>query len=90
MSLLVPALHGLPVAEYGANQVKKTVVGVGHAEKGQVLAMVKVLLPQSRPEKARRRRCPRHRHRACPSPQGPRFGRRAITARDCSASGQDA
>jgi crossover junction endodeoxyribonuclease RuvC len=33
MSLLVPALHGLPVAEYGANQVKKTVVGVGHADK---------------------------------------------------------
>ena len=49
ISLLVPALHGIPVAEYGANQVKKTVVGVGHAEKGQVLAMVKVLLPKADP-----------------------------------------
>src|SRR5215218_601399 len=52
MSLLVPALHGLPVAEYGANQVKKTVVGVGHAEKAQVLAMVKILLPRADPKKA--------------------------------------
>ncbi len=47
MSLLVPALAGLPVAEYGANQVKKTVVGAGHAEKEQVQAMVRILLPKS-------------------------------------------
>jgi len=47
VSLLVPALAGLPVAEYGANQVKKTVVGVGHAEKAQVQAMVRILLPKS-------------------------------------------
>jgi crossover junction endodeoxyribonuclease RuvC len=52
MSLLVPALHNLPVAEYGANQVKKTVVGVGHADKNQVLAMVKILLPKADPKKA--------------------------------------
>ena len=51
ISLLVPALFGLPVSEYGANQVKKTVVGVGHAEKAQVLAMVKVLLPKADPKK---------------------------------------
>ena len=49
MALLVPALMGLPVAEYGANQVKKTVVGVGHAEKDQVLAMVRILLPKAEP-----------------------------------------
>ena len=47
MSLLVPALMGLPVAEYGANQVKKSVVGAGHAEKEQVQAMVRILLPKS-------------------------------------------
>jgi crossover junction endodeoxyribonuclease RuvC len=46
MSLLVPAQAGRPVAEYAPNQVKKAVVGVGHAEKDQVLHMVKVLLPQ--------------------------------------------
>jgi crossover junction endodeoxyribonuclease RuvC len=47
VALLVPALAGLPVAEYGANQVKKTVVGVGHAEKAQVQAMIRILLPRS-------------------------------------------
>ena len=52
VSLLVPALHGIPVSEYGANQVKKTVVGVGHAEKAQVLAMVKVLLPKADPKRS--------------------------------------
>jgi crossover junction endodeoxyribonuclease RuvC len=41
------ALKGLPVSEYAANLIKKTVVGVGHAEKGQVAAMVKMLLPAS-------------------------------------------
>ena len=52
MALLVPALAGLPVAEYGANQVKKTVVGVGHAEKEQVQAMVRILLPKADPRTA--------------------------------------
>ncbi|MFT0892020.1 crossover junction endodeoxyribonuclease RuvC [Pseudochelatococcus sp. G4_1912] len=47
VALLVPALRGLSVAEYAANQVKKTVVGVGHAEKAQIAAMIKVLLPLS-------------------------------------------
>lgn len=43
--LLVPALAGLPVAEYPANLVKKSVVGAGHADKQQVQRMVKLLLP---------------------------------------------
>lgn len=43
--LLVPALAGLPVAEYGANHVKKSVVGAGHAAKEQVQMMVRMLLP---------------------------------------------
>ena len=42
--MLVPAQHGLSVAEYAPNAVKKVVVGVGHADKGQVLHMVKMLL----------------------------------------------
>jgi len=33
------------VAEYPANLVKKSVVGAGHAEKEQVQAMIRVLLP---------------------------------------------
>ncbi|MBE7249402.1 MAG: crossover junction endodeoxyribonuclease RuvC [Actinomycetospora chiangmaiensis] len=47
IALLVPALAGVPVAEYSANIVKKSVVGNGHAEKRQVAMMLKVLLPQS-------------------------------------------
>lgn len=43
--LLAPANHGLAVAEYAPNQVKKTVVGVGHAKKEQIHTMVSHLLP---------------------------------------------
>lgn len=52
IALLVPALAGLPVSEYAANLVKKTVVGAGHADKRQVAAMVRVLLPRAEPESA--------------------------------------
>ena len=45
--LLAPAEAGLPVAEYAPNLVKKTVVGTGHAEKEQIRAMVKVLMPRA-------------------------------------------
>lgn len=45
--LLAPAQTGLVVAEYSANKVKKTVVGVGHADKTQVAMMVGRLLPKS-------------------------------------------
>lgn len=43
--LLAPALAGLPVAEYQAMEVKRAVVGTGHADKIQVQDMVKRLLP---------------------------------------------
>ena len=46
--LLAPALAGLPVTEYAPNRVKKTVVGVGHADKQQVQLMVGKLLPGCR------------------------------------------
>ena len=45
VALLVPASAGLPVGEYAPNTVKKTVVGVGHADKRQVQHMIGVLLP---------------------------------------------
>ena len=45
IALLVPAQAGLAVGEYAPNAVKKAVVGVGHAEKHQVAAMVRVQLP---------------------------------------------
>lgn len=49
IALLVPAQFGLPIGEYAPNSVKKTVVGVGHAEKHQVEHMVKLQLPGATP-----------------------------------------
>ena len=43
--LLAPAERGLPVFEYSTNLVKKSIVGVGHADKAQVQMMVRKLLP---------------------------------------------
>lgn len=45
--MLAPAQSGLPVAEYSANLIKKSIVGSGHAAKQQVGAMVRMLLPTS-------------------------------------------
>jgi len=45
IALLVPALAGIPVSEYAANSVKKSVVGYGHADKTQIGHMINVLLP---------------------------------------------
>ncbi|MFU0505028.1 crossover junction endodeoxyribonuclease RuvC [Pseudaminobacter sp. NGMCC 1.201702] len=47
IAMLVPALAGLPVAEYAPNAVKKTVIGVGHGDKTQIQMMVKVLMPKA-------------------------------------------
>jgi crossover junction endodeoxyribonuclease RuvC len=46
--LLAPAMAGLKVAEYTPNLIKKSVVGSGHAEKQQVQAMIKFLLPKAK------------------------------------------
>jgi len=45
VALLAPALVGVPVAEYAAKTVKMAVVGTGGADKNQVEAMVRRLLP---------------------------------------------
>ncbi|MCW5751051.1 MAG: crossover junction endodeoxyribonuclease RuvC [Alphaproteobacteria bacterium] len=45
IALLVPAQAGIAIAEYSPNLIKKSVVGGGHAEKEQIHAMVRVLLP---------------------------------------------
>ena len=49
VALLTPARLGASVSEYSANKVKKSVVGVGHAEKKQVAIMVRTLLPSAGP-----------------------------------------
>jgi crossover junction endodeoxyribonuclease RuvC len=43
--LLVLARTGMPVSEYATRLVKKALVGTGGAQKAQVQAMLKVLLP---------------------------------------------
>lgn len=49
VALLVPAQFGLAVGEYAPNTVKKTVVGVGHADKDQIAHMVRLQLPGAVP-----------------------------------------
>ena len=46
IALLAAAEAGLEIAEYAANHIKKSVVGVGHADKAQVQAMVRRLFPR--------------------------------------------
>lgn len=50
IALLVPAQSGLPVAEYAPAVIKKSVVGNGRAEKGQIRMMIGLLLPKADPE----------------------------------------
>lgn len=45
IALLVPAQAGIQIAEYAPNLIKKSVAGRGHAEKEQIHAMVRILLP---------------------------------------------
>lgn len=50
VAMLAPAQFGISVAEYAPNQVKKTVVGAGHADKNQIRVMLGVLLPKADPK----------------------------------------
>ncbi len=52
IAMLVPAQFGVSVGEYAPNRVKKTVVGVGHADKAQIGHMVRVQLPGCDPASA--------------------------------------
>ena len=48
--MLAPSSFRITVAEYAPNQVKKTVVGAGHADKNQIRIMLGVLLPKAAPK----------------------------------------
>jgi crossover junction endodeoxyribonuclease RuvC len=52
VAMLAPAMFGISVSEYAPNQVKKTVVGAGHADKNQIMVMLKILLPKADPPSA--------------------------------------
>ena len=69
VAMLAPAMFGISVAEYAPNQVKKTVVGAGHADKNQIRVMLKILLPKAEPKSRRRRRRAGHRHHPRASPR---------------------
>jgi crossover junction endodeoxyribonuclease RuvC len=45
--ILTLAMSYLPVFEYSSTQIKKTITGVGRAEKHQIQAMIKILLPKA-------------------------------------------
>ena len=47
---LIPALYNVPLYEYEPNKIKKTLTGVGKADKNQVETMVKILLPGCHPK----------------------------------------
>ena len=46
-SILAAGVNNIPVVEYSPNCIKKTITGVGKAEKQQVINMIKILLPNS-------------------------------------------
>lgn len=52
VALLVPARLGLPVRQYAATLVKKSLVGAGRADKNQIQMMVRTLLPNMAPDSA--------------------------------------
>lgn len=52
VALAAPAKAGLPVGEYAANLIKKCISGYGHADKAQMMGMIRILLPGMAFEKA--------------------------------------
>jgi crossover junction endodeoxyribonuclease RuvC len=46
---LAPGLMNIPLFEYAPNLVKKSVVGVGHADKQQVQKMISIILNPQKP-----------------------------------------
>ena len=48
VAILAAAKSNLTILEYSPNQIKKAVVGRGHADKNQVMFMVKIILSLSK------------------------------------------
>jgi crossover junction endodeoxyribonuclease RuvC len=51
-SMLTAAMANIPLYEYAATLVKKSVVGIGRADKHQVSTMVGIILPAAKMETA--------------------------------------
>ncbi|MCL2629554.1 MAG: crossover junction endodeoxyribonuclease RuvC [Alphaproteobacteria bacterium] len=44
-AIVALAKAGVPVFEYEPNKIKKAIAGAGHADKSQVLRMIKIIVP---------------------------------------------
>jgi len=51
-AMVAVSTFDIPISEYEPNNIKKAVTGAGHADKSQVVAMVKILLPSAAPKTA--------------------------------------
>ena len=71
VALLAPALAGISVAEYGAMEVKRAVVGTGCGDKGSGRGDGPPTASRRDPEAGRCRRRSRRRHLSCPPPADP-------------------
>ena len=48
--ILAPGYYNIPLYEFEPNKVKKALVGVGHADKKQIVSMINILLPGCKPK----------------------------------------
>jgi len=51
-AILAIAMRDIPLSEYEPNKIKKAITGQGHADKPQIDAMVRILLPAAKPKTA--------------------------------------
>ncbi|MDR1696732.1 MAG: crossover junction endodeoxyribonuclease RuvC [Rickettsiales bacterium] len=51
-AIVALGVMNIPIYEYEPNVIKKAIVGAGHADKNQIAAMVKILLPTATPKTA--------------------------------------
>ena len=49
-AMVAVAESNVPVFEYEPNKIKKAITGAGHADKDQIYAMLKILLPGAKPK----------------------------------------
>ena len=49
-AILAASVREIPLSEYEPNKIKKAIAAAGHADKGQVERMVKMLLPKASPK----------------------------------------
>jgi len=51
-AILAAGTREIPIFEYEPNKIKKAVSAAGHADKSQIMGMIKILLPAANPKSA--------------------------------------